>query len=245
MALGVFRTKETFYRALENTRFKRGTSRAVVMAIKNHDFVEVEYTGKLKDTGDIFDTTDEKTARDADIFSQDQEYKPVIICVGEAHILPGIDKFIEGKEPGAYTIELSAEGAFGKKDAKLIQMIPASKFKQQDIQPVPGLRLNIDGQVGIVRTVTGGRVIVDFNHPLASKDVVYELKVNRIVDDKKEQVQALMRSLLGMRDADVTVQESKARITMPKLPDEILDELKKKLKELTGLEIEFVEPEKK
>lgn len=210
------------------------------MAIKKHDFVEVEYTGKLKESGDIFDTTNRDTAKEANILSEDIDYKPVIICVGEAQILPGLDEFIEGKEPGTFTIELPAEKAFGKKNAKLIQMIPANKFKSQDIQPVPGLRLNIDGNVGIVRSVTGGRVIVDFNHPLSGRDVVYEIKITRIVEDKKEQLQSLMKSLLGLKSVEIEIKENKASIKVPALPDEILNELKKKLTELTKVDIEFV-----
>lgn len=212
------------------------------MAIKKHDFVEVEYTGRLKESGDVFDTTDKDTALKAEIFSEDSEYRPIIICVGEGFILPGIDNYVEGKELGEYKIELDAEHAFGKKDAKLIQMIPAARFKGQDIQPVPGLRLNIDGHVGIIRSVNGGRIIVDFNHPLAGRDVIYDVKVSRVVSDKKEQVTALMRSLLGLRNADVEMKDNKAIIKLPELPAPLLEELKKKIKELSGVDAEFVKP---
>ena len=42
---------------------------------------------------------------------------PVVICIGQNHVVKGLDQAIEGKEPGKHTIELSAENAFGKKDA--------------------------------------------------------------------------------------------------------------------------------
>ncbi|MBW2969667.1 peptidylprolyl isomerase [Candidatus Woesearchaeota archaeon] len=209
------------------------------MAIKKHDFVELEYSGRLKETNEVFDTTDEKTAKDAQIFSDKAEYKPVIICIGEHHILRGIDEFLEGKELGKFTLELPAEKAFGKKSAELVKMIPTSKFAEQNIKPVPGLRLNIDNYVGIVKTVSGGRTVVDFNHPLAGRDVVYELKINRIVDDKKEQVDSLLRVLLGVK-APVVVQEKKAVISFPaELPEQLKTELAKKIGELTGLEVSF------
>lgn len=216
------------------------------MAIKKGDFVRVEYTGRLKDEGTVFDTTDAKVAKDAGIFSEKAEYKPITICVGEKHILPGIDEFIEGKDVGEHKVELPAEKAFGKKKAELLQMIPMSMFAEQKIKPVPGLQLNIDGSMGVVKTVSGGRVVVDFNHPLASKEVVYNLKIDKVVTDKKDQVEATLRVLLGLRDPKVELKEKKATITLPKLPPQILTELKKKIEELVeGIEIEFKEPSEK
>lgn len=210
------------------------------MPIKKHDFVEVEYTGRLKDTNEVFDTTDEKTAKEAQIFSERSSYSPIIICVGEHHILKGIDEFLLGKDVGSFTLELSAENSFGRKDPKFVQMIPASKFSEQNIKPVPGLRLNIDNVIGIVKSVSGGRVVVDFNHPLAGRDVKYELKVNRVVTDKAEQVASLLRILLGVK-APVTVDGKKVKISFPaKLPDQLEKPLADKIKDLTGLEVEFV-----
>jgi FKBP-type peptidyl-prolyl cis-trans isomerase SlyD len=210
------------------------------MPIKKHDFVEIEYTGRLQGTNEVFDTTDAKTAKEAQIFSEKNDYSPVIICIGEHQILKGIDEFLEGKEPGKFKIELPAAKAFGAKNPKLVTMIPTSKFNEQGIKPVPGLRLNIDNYVGIVKTVSGGRTVVDFNHPLAGRDVAYELKVNKIVSDKKAQVDALLRVLLGVK-APVEVKEKKVAITFPaELPEEIRKELAKKITELTALEVEFV-----
>ncbi|MCI0617119.1 FKBP-type peptidyl-prolyl cis-trans isomerase, partial [bacterium] len=203
------------------------------------DFIEIEYTGRLKDTNEVFDTTDVKTAKEAQIFSEKGDYSPVIICIGEHQILKGIDEFLEGKEPGTYKLELPAAKAFGAKNPKLVTMIPTSKFAEQGIKPVPGLRLNIDNYVGIVKTVSGGRTVVDFNHPLAGRDVSYDLKVNKIITDKKTQVEALLRVLLGVK-APVDVKEKKAVITFPsELPEPIQKELAKKITELTALEVEF------
>jgi len=85
------------------------------------EFIEVEYTGKLKENNEVFDTTDEKTAKEAKIHSPKQEYGPVIICLGEQQLLAGLEEELEGKELNKeYNIELPAEKAFGRKDAKLI-----------------------------------------------------------------------------------------------------------------------------
>ena len=207
------------------------------MPIKKKDFVELDFTGRLKDTNEVFDSTDVKTAKDAQIFSEKAEYTPVVICIGESHILKGIDEFLEGKELGDYKLELPAEQAFGKKKAELMKMIPTSKFTEQKIKPVPGLRLNIDNHVGIVKTVSGGRSVVDFNHPLSGHDIIYELKVKKIITDKKVKLESLLKVLLGAK-VPVEVKENQATVTFPtELPDEIKKKLTEKLEDLTGLKV--------
>ncbi len=203
------------------------------MAIEKKDFVEIEYTGRLKEGNIIFDTTDEKTAKENSIYASNAKYGPIVVCVGEGHFLRGLDKSLEGREPGKHTIELKPEDAFGKKDAKLIQLVPTKKFFEQRINPVPGLQINFDGIIGVVRTVSGGRTIVDFNHPLSGKEVVYEVNIIRVVTDAKEKINALLKTLLAVEDAEVDVKEGKAEINLKKdLPEKVADELKKKIAEL-------------
>ena len=136
------------------------------MVINKHDFLELEYSGKIKDTDDVFDTTVEKVAKDNNIFNSNIKYGPVIICVGEHQVITGLDEELIGKDLGKYTINIPMEKAFGKKDGKLLKLIPLRKFKKEKIQPMPGLQVQVDESTGIVKTVSGGRVIVDFNHPL-------------------------------------------------------------------------------
>ncbi|MBD3303875.1 peptidylprolyl isomerase [Candidatus Woesearchaeota archaeon] len=217
------------------------------MAVKKGDFIEIEYTGRLKDENAVFDTTIEQTAKDNDIHNPNAEYSPVIICLGEKQIVPGLDEALQGKEPGKHTIELPAEKAFGKKNAKLIQMVPQRKFTENKIKPFPGLQINIDNAMGTVKTVSSGRVLVDFNHPLSGKDLVYEIEIKRIVTDKKEQIDSLLKLLLGIKETKTEIKDNKATIELKaKLPPPMEEELKKKIKELVKLDdIEFTKEEKK
>jgi len=86
--------------------------------------------------------------------------------------LKGVDDFLIGKEIGKYIIELSPEKAFGNRESKLVQMIPMKIFHQHKINPVPGTLFNFDNKVAKILTVSGGRVMVDFNNPLAGKDII-------------------------------------------------------------------------
>ncbi|MBS1266215.1 MAG: putative FKBP-type peptidyl-prolyl cis-trans isomerase [Candidatus Woesearchaeota archaeon] len=204
--------------------------------IKKKDFVEIEYTGKLAEDDLVFDTTDEKIAKENAIFEENHLYGPVTVCVGEKQILEGMDKNLIGKEENKeYTIKLSAEQGFGKKDAKLLKLIPSSTFRKQKINPVPGLQVNIDGTIGTVKTASGGRVIVDFNHPLSGRDLKYNVTINKIVKDQEKQIQALISILLN-QDSKVNVKENRAEIELEnKLPDEVVDKLKEEITKLVDV----------
>ena len=194
--------------------------------IKKHDFVEIEYTGRLKEGDVVFDTTDEKIAKENNLHSR-SDYGPVIVCVGEEQILKGLDKNVDGKEIGKeYDIDIKPEDAFGNKNAKLIQLVPTNKFKQQNIQPMPGMQLNIDGMMGTIKTVSGGRTLVDFNHPLAGKELMYKIKINRKITNDKEKLEGYLRMGLGTKDFEVEVNNDDAKI---KLKNELSKEAEEML----------------
>ena len=198
-------------------------------AIKKHDFVEIEYTARTKEDNAVFDTTQEAVAKKEGVYSKNNDYSPLIISLGENTILKSLDEQLIGKETGEeYTFEISAENAFGKKDARLLQMIPLSKFRQQNIQPVPGLQLNIDGVFGIVKTVSGGRCYVDFNNPLSGRNLVYNVKVKMIVEDDREKLNSLLKIHLNAKDADINITDGKASIKLKhEMPKEAQEEFKK------------------
>lgn len=181
------------------------------MAIKKGDFIELEFTGRLKDTDEVFDTTDEKIAKEIGAYQKEMKYGPVIICVGEFFTLEGLEEQMIGKEPGEYKFEVLPEKAFGKKDAKLIRMIPASSFRNQKINPEPGMQIDVDGQKGIIKTANGGRCLVDFNHPLSGKEVVYDIKINRIVTDDAEKIKGFLEISMKL-ESEVEVKEGTATI---------------------------------
>lgn len=211
--------------------------------IHHHDFIEVEYTGKLTD-GTIFDTTSERVAKQQNIPAENRRFESPIICVGEQQLLPGLDKELEGKEVGkSYTINLSPEQAFGKRDIKKMKIIPMGTFHEHKMEPHPGLQIDVDGEMGTVMRVSGGRVMVNFNHPLSGKDVVYEVKILRKVTEPKEQITAYLNMGLRIPTDKIKVEiiESKATVKLPmQFPAPLAEAIGKKLMELTGVkEVEF------
>lgn len=159
----------------------------IIMAVKKNDFVEIEFIGRIKDSREIFDTNIKKEAE-----KLNANVKPLIVCIGQGILVKGFDKALEGKEIGKrYKIELQPEDAFGNRDRNLIKTIPLRVFKEKNINPVSGMMLNLDGMLAKVIAASGGRIIVDFNNPLAGKEIEYEFTIKKIVTDEREKVNAL------------------------------------------------------
>ncbi len=218
------------------------------MAVRRGDFVEIEYTGKLKDGNIVFDTTKEEVAKKNKIYDEKSTYKPLIVCVGEGHIVRGLDKEIEGKEVGKkLLVDVSPEEGFGKKNPKLLQLISTNKFREQKISPVPGMQVNVDGLIGTIKTVTGGRTIIDFNHPLSGKELVYEVEIKRTVADAKEKVNAVI-DLMRLKGFEIEIKEKEKTLTLKTkhdIPEEIEkkigEEIKRLVKEIEKVEIKKTE----
>ncbi|MFW5865469.1 MAG: FKBP-type peptidyl-prolyl cis-trans isomerase [Nanoarchaeota archaeon] len=207
------------------------------MAIKKGDFIEIDYTGRVADNEKFaFDTNDENVAKEEGIHSEKTTYGSTTIVVGEGHVIKGLDRQLEGKEPGKHTFKIPAEEAFGKKSGKQLKLVPAKVFRKQDIRPFVGLQVNVDDEIGVIRSVSGGRIIVDFNHPLASKDVLYEVDIKRVLDDDEEKIEKYF-SLMGLPHDEIIVDGKKATVKTPmQYPLQLVEQLTTDLKRMTGLE---------
>lgn len=211
-----------------------------------HDFIEIEYTGKFLD-GTVFDTTDKEIAQKNSLFSPQINYKPAIICIGEKQLIAGLDNALLGKEVGkSCTINLKPEQAFGKRDIKKIKLVPLVEFKKQNIEPRPGLQISMDGEIATVVRASGGRILVNFNHPFAGKEVVYEIKINKKIIDKETKLKSFLELSFNLPNIKTEIKEDKATITLSiELPKPFQEELSKKLKEIIILKEVVFEKEVK
>ena len=210
------------------------------MSLQKNDFVEIEFTARIKD-GDIFDSTKKEELKK---LNSNAKAAPFIYSLGNGMFLEGVDLFLIGKEIGEYKIELEAEHAFGKRDAKLVQMVPTKVFLEHKVNPIPGTMLNFDNRPAKVLTVSGGRVMVDFNGPLAGKDVVYDLKILRKVEDIDEKIKAL-NEFLFKKDFKFEKKDKKLILNVDKGLSKFVEMFKDKYKEILDLELEVKEPVEK
>ncbi len=190
------------------------------MSVKEGDFIKLEFTGRAKETGDVFDTTIEEVAEEAGIKVENKTYGPIPVILGGGHLLKGLDESVVGMEEGEKkTVELTPEQAFGERDAKLIQLIPMKEFKKQGVNPYVGMTLTVENHTGRILNISGGRVRVDFNHELAGKTLEYEVEVKEVTTDDVEKVKSMIKlhypnPNLDVSKTEITFEDGKVVISM-------------------------------
>ncbi len=207
--------------------------------VKKGDFVELKYTGYTN--GNVFDSNIEE-----DLKKLNEKAKPreTVVVIGERMVVEGLDSALEGKEIGKeYEIKVSAKQGFGERRKELIKTIPLKIFTEKKINPYPGMVLAMDDSLAKIITVSGARVMTDFNNPLAGKDLEYKFRIVRKVSDDKERAKALFEYFLKF----VPEFEVGEAITLkgPQFMERIVEAFGKKFKELSGKELKFKLEEKK
>ena len=165
--------------------------------MKDGDFIRIDYVGRIKGTGEIFDSTEESVAKEKGIYDPRIPYRPLPVIVGGKFVIEGLENELKKMKVGERKkITIRPEHAFGMRDPKLIRIIPLSEFQKRHVSPRPGMTISVDRLMGRIVSVSGGRVKVDFNHPLAGKELEYEVEIKEKISDKKEKVKAIMEFFL-------------------------------------------------
>ncbi len=184
------------------------------MPLKEGDVVELEFTLRVKDTGEIIETTDEKLAKEAGIYSEKERYGPRIVVVGEGSLLPGLEEALKEMEVGEEKeVEIPPEKAYGLRDPSKVKIVSLGEFRRAGIKPEPGMVVEYKGAPAIVRSVSGGRVVLDFNNPYAGKVIVAKVKVLKKAENDDEKIAMLIRRRLG--EAEYKVEDGKVVIETP------------------------------
>ena len=134
--------------------------------IKNGDNVSVHYTGKLED-GSVFDT------------SLAEGREPLTVTLGQGQLIPGFENGLIDMTTGEIkTIEIEPENAYGDINPQLMSEIPLSQVPEG---VKTGDMLQGQNQFGpvnvVVKEVKEETVVLDMNHPLAGKKLIFDLEV--------------------------------------------------------------------
>jgi len=142
--------------------------------VKDGDTVKVHYTGTLTEEETVFDS------------SQDRE--PLEFTLGEGKLIPGFEKAVVGMEEGdETTVEIESGDAYGQRREDL-ELEVAKSDLPDNIEPEVGMQLQMqqqeDGQAIPVQitAVEDELVKLDANHPLAGKDLTFDIELIEIVD---------------------------------------------------------------
>lgn len=219
-----------------------------MIKMKEGDFIRVDYVGKIKESGEIFDLTEEKVAKERGIYTPNFKYGSVPIVIGGGFLVKGLEEELKRMRIGERKkIIVKPEGGFGERNPKLIKLIPISEFKKQDMNPYPGMPVTINNIRGKVLSISGGRVRVDFNHPLAGKELEYEVEVKEKITDPREKIKGILEFFLKIKEKDVnvTIEKGTGEIRMSKMdvPYEVKERIVEMIKKwVEGIEkVKFVE----
>ncbi len=187
------------------------------MAARQGDFLLLNYTLKVKESGETVDTTYDTVAKNAHIHSGDAVYRPKFIILGEGWMPKGLEDSLVGLETGKQTsIELTPDKGYGARDPGKMRLVPLRRFREKGIDPIPGGQVELDGRPAVVRAVGAGRVQVDYNHPLAGRTLVYDLAIEKVLEDDSDKILSIIsrrvpevpsdKFVLNQHDRDLTVE---------------------------------------
>jgi FKBP-type peptidyl-prolyl cis-trans isomerase 2 len=138
---------------------------------KKGDIVRVHYRGFLQD-GTVFDSSLER--------------EPFEFTLGQGMVISGFENAIIGMNEGeTKRVEIKAEDAYGSYRDDLLMIVERSMLPP-NIDPIVGMNLRIsspDGNYKVVTVidVTENTITLDANHPLAGKDLIFEIKLLEII----------------------------------------------------------------
>ncbi|NWF86461.1 peptidylprolyl isomerase [Candidatus Bathyarchaeota archaeon] len=189
------------------------------MALQKGDFTLIDYVAKVKETGEVFDTTNEEIAKKERLYKEGEIYEPKLVVIGEGWVLKALDESLEKMETGKATlVELAPDKAFGERDPAKIKRVPLKHLTAKGINPALGMRVEHDGKMATVRAIGAGRVLLDFNLPLAGKTLVYEVTVKKKLETEKEKIAALIhRRIPAIEEVKFkfTVKQKSVSMEMP------------------------------
>jgi len=189
------------------------------MVLQKGDFILIDYTAKVKETNEVFDTTTEETAKKEHLHKEGEIYEPKLIVIGEGWMLKTLDESLTTMELGkATSVEIPPEKAFGARDPEKVKRVPLKHLTEKGINPAIGTRIEYNGKMASVRSIGAGRVLLDYNPPLAGKTLVYEVTVQKKLETNEEKIVALVHRRIPVADIakfKLVTEEKTLTVEMP------------------------------
>ena len=194
------------------------------MTFNKGSLILVDYTAKVKDTEEVFDTTIEEDAKKHSIHEQNFKYMPKLVSIGEVSypVLKGLDEALAKTAVGdKLTIEVTPDKGFGERDSGKVRMIPIRKLGEDAERVSVGDSIEVDNKKGIIRYIGSGRVQVDYNHRYAGKTILFDVNVIKSLDSPNDKIDSILKNRLPVEDTKIAfdLKDKEVNIT---IPEEIL-----------------------
>ncbi|HEY4674695.1 MAG TPA: FKBP-type peptidyl-prolyl cis-trans isomerase [Candidatus Bathyarchaeia archaeon] len=191
------------------------------MAFQKGDFILINYDAKVKETGEFFDTTSEETAKKERLYKEGEIYEPKLVVIGEGWVLKALDESLLTMEVSKTTpVEIPPDKAFGARDPEKVKRVPLRHLAEKGITPSLGMRVEYDKKMATVRALGAGRVLLDFNPPLAGKTLVYDVTVQKKLETKEEKTSALIHRRIPAVEENKFKFTIRAKVASIEMPEE-------------------------
>jgi len=184
----------------------------------------IDYTAKVKDSEEIFDTTIEEDAKKHSIHEPNVKYQPKLVSIGEVSypVLKGLDEALAKTTVGnKLTVEVTPDKGFGERDSGKVRMIPIRKLGEDAEKVSVGDTIEVDNKRGIIRFIGSGRVQIDYNHRYAGKTILYDVNVVKSLDSPNDKVDGILKNRLPLEDSKITFELKDKEVNIT-IPEEIL-----------------------
>jgi len=199
------------------------------MPFDKGSLILLDYTARIKDNGEIFETTIEEDAKKSNLYDPTRRYEPRLISVGEGWVLKGLDEALTSTDVGQkLSIEISPDKGFGERDTNKVRMIPQRKLGEKANEVKVGDVVELDDRTGIIRYIGSGRVQIDYNHRLASRVLVYDVNVVKKIESNEDKIKYLLKRRLPIEDEKAKFEYNN---------DKVVIELSEDISLLDGLQI--------
>lgn len=194
------------------------------MTFNKGSLILIDYTAKVKDSEEIFDTTIEEDAKKHSIHEPNVKYQPKLVSIGEVSypVLKGLDEALAKTTVGnKLTVEVTPDKAFGERDSGKVRMIPIRKLGEDAEKVSVGDTIEVDNKRGIIRFIGSGRVQIDYNHRYAGKTILYDVNVVKSLDSPNDKVDGILKNRLPLEDSKITFELKDKEVNIT-IPEEIL-----------------------
>ncbi len=172
------------------------------MTFNKGSLILIDYTAKVKDTNEVFETTIETQAKDHSLHDPNVKYQPKLVSVGESWVIKGLDEALANSKVGdKTTIEVTPDKGFGERDPGKVRMIPLRKLGEDADKVSVGDTIEIDEKKAIVRFIGSGRVQVDYNHRFAGKTILYDVSVLKSLETDDEKINGILKRHMPVDDS--------------------------------------------
>jgi len=173
------------------------------MTLQKGDFILINYVAKVKETNEVFDTTKEDVAKKEHLHKEGQVHEPELVVIGEGWVLKALDDALTTMDLNTpSTVEISAEKGFGQRDPEKIKRVPIKQLYAKEINPVIGARIEYQGKSATIRAIGAGRVLLDFNAPLAGRTLIYDVTVIKKLETAEQKIGALIHRRVPVVEED-------------------------------------------